>query len=150
MRGSTRVPPERPVLRLPGTDNSAHQRVAKQPRMLIGTANPGGVTLLCMLPYLWTEEPMEVSCTQTQITAERYSECALANKRKIVGQNFPDKLTCGPCWTNGGRDRTSWVRLCHKQFIVQFNKKRLYSQAGKKVCKYLQRDKTGHRADLHR
>jgi len=50
-RGSTRVPLERPVLRLPGTDNSVHRQVAKQPQTPIG--NPGRVTRLCVIPYLW-------------------------------------------------------------------------------------------------
>jgi len=50
MRRSTWVPPKCPVQRPPGTDNSAHGQVAKQPRTPIGMANPGRVTRLGMIP----------------------------------------------------------------------------------------------------
>ena len=63
-RRSTRVSPERPVLRTPGTDNSTHRQVAKQPRMPTGTANPGRVTLPRVKPYLWTFGPIGVLCPQ--------------------------------------------------------------------------------------
>ena len=52
--GSAQVPLERPVLRPPGRDNSAHRQVARQPWTPIGTFNPGRVTLPRMIPYLWT------------------------------------------------------------------------------------------------
>ena len=51
---STWVPPECPVLRPQGTDNSEHRQVARQPQMPIDTANPGRVTQLRVIPYLWT------------------------------------------------------------------------------------------------
>ena len=54
MKGNTQVPAKHPVLRPPGTDNCTHRKVAKQPWMLIGTANPGRVTLLRVIPLLWT------------------------------------------------------------------------------------------------
>ena len=40
---SIQVPHEQPVLRLPGTDNSVHLRVARQPRMPDDMANPAGL-----------------------------------------------------------------------------------------------------------
>ena len=121
MSGSTRVPPKRPVLRPLDTDNSMHRQVVKQPRMLMGTANPGRITLLCVIPYLLMAEPRGglLPSAYTRFTAERYRECALATKSKLVGHNFLAKLMCRPCWTNGGKDRTSWVHLRCKQFIYK-------------------------------
>ena len=60
---------------------------------------------------------------RTRITAECYIECMLANKSKLLGQNFLAQLMCRPCWTNEGKDRMSWVHLSHKQFMYKGEEK---------------------------
>ena len=46
MRGSAQIPHKQPVLRPLSTDTSTLRQVVKQPRTLIGTANPGMVPRL--------------------------------------------------------------------------------------------------------
>ena len=89
MRGSTWVPPERPVLRPPGTDNSAHRQVAGQPGMPSRLAWPIQAGLHDFAWYLTCERPANwghVPSVHTQITAEHYNECALANKANYWGR----------------------------------------------------------------
>ena len=90
-RGSTRVSFKRPVLKPPGTDNSAHRQVAEQLRAPVGTANSGRITLFRVIHYLWTAESIGglVPSAHTWITAERYIECVLANKSKFGGVELP-------------------------------------------------------------
>jgi len=101
MRGSTRVPPERPVLRLPGTDNPAHLRVARQPQVSIGTANPGRVRITSCVTIsggLTASKGSLVPSMRTrvnlpyQVQPSGAAEYAPAIKSKLVGQNFPDNV----------------------------------------------------------
>ena len=112
-RGSSRVPFKRLVLRPLGTDNSAHQQVVKQPWTTIGTANLGRVTLLYVIPYLWTAESIGLLCPQHTpglLPSNTVSVCWLT-RANSGRQNFPAKLRCGPCWTNEWKAEKGWVHL---------------------------------------
>ena len=77
------------------------------------------------------------------ITADQYSECAQAKKKKLIGWNLPAQLPCGPCWTNEGKDETNCVHLQYKQFIYKGEEKYKYNNQKGFIRQYVQQGQQG-------